>query len=269
MARGLAVTSVESPTERRARLVRFALLALIGALLLTVAFQVATIWIPNMQNGEAPPGMDYGFYVERTQSWMAGDGFYRDRQLHGPYVIENGDALYPPPVILLMLPWAVGAPAVLWWAIPIAVVVLSLRRLRPPLWAWVVLCAVLVYKRTLIAIVLGNPALWAFAGILAGGAYAWPGLLAFVKPVLAPFALTGAWGRSWWIGLAAFAVAAVVFAPMWPDYVRVLLDARNSRDISYVIGEVPTGIALAIVAVAARQRRERARRPLIGTLPAV
>ena len=242
---------------RRARLVAFGLRALIVALLAMVALQVATIWIPNMQNGEAPPGMDYGFYVERTQSWLAGGGFYRDRQLHGPYVIDNGDALYPPPIVLLILPWALGAPAVLWWAIPIALVAFALRALRPPLWAWVVLAAVLVYKRTLIAIVLGNPAIWGFAGILAGAAWGAPGLLALVKPVLAPFALVGAWRRSWWMGLAVVALVAIAFAPMWPDYIRVLVDARNSRDIWYVIGEVPTGIALAVVGVLARRRMTR------------
>ena len=240
---------------RRARLTAFALRALIVALLAMVALQVVTIWIPNMQNGEAPPGMDYGFYVERTQSWMAGDGFYRDRQLHGPYDIENGDALYPPPIVLLMLPWALGAPAVLWWAIPIGLTAAALRRLRPPLSAWVVLAAVLVYRRTLIAIVLGNPAIWALAGILAGAAWGAPGVLAFVKPVLAPFALTGARKRSFWIAVAAAGLISIAFLPMWPTYLQVLRDAHNTRDVWYVIGEVPTGIALAFVAVFSSRRR--------------
>jgi hypothetical protein len=42
---------------------------------------------------------------------------------------------------------------------------------------------------------------------------------------------------------------------MWPVYLQVLRDAHNTRDVWYVIGEVPTGIALAIVAVAAQRRR--------------
>jgi hypothetical protein len=246
--------STGAASDRRARLVRFGLRALIGALLVVVAYQVVTIWIPNMQNGEAPPGMDYGFYVERTQSWLDGTGFYRDRQLHGPYDIENGDALYPPPVILLMLPWVLGAPAALWWAIPLAIVALALRALRPPLWAWVVLAAALVYKRTLIAIVLGNPAIWAFAGILAGAAWGAPGVLALVKPVLAPFALTGARRRSFWVALGVAAATSLAFLPMWPTYLQVLRDAHNTRDIWYVIGEVPTGIALAVVAIASARR---------------
>jgi hypothetical protein len=250
-----AAAAADADAARRARLLEFTLRGLIVALLAMVALQVVTIWIPNMQNGEAPPGMDYGFYVERTQSWLAGDGFYRDRQLHGPYDIENGDALYPPPIIVLMLPWAVGAPAAVWWAVPLGLTALALRKLRPPLWAWVVLAACLVYRRTLIAIVLGNPAIWAFAGILAGAAWGWPGVLAFVKPVLAPFALTGARSRSFWIALAAVVVVGLAFLPMWPVYLQVVRDAHNTRDVWYVIGEVPTGIALAIVALASRRRR--------------
>jgi hypothetical protein len=252
--RAAGAVESEGAQARRARLVEFGLRALIVALLAMVALQVVAIWIPNMQNGEAPPGMDYGFYVERTQSWLDGDGFYRDRQLHGPYDIENGDALYPPPIVLLMLPWVLGAPAALWWAIPIALAMLALRKLRPPLWAWAVLAAVLVYKRTLIAIVLGNPAIWAFAGILAGAAWGAPGVLALVKPILAPFALTGWRHRSFWIALAVVGSVSLLFLPMWPTYLQVLRDAHNTRDVWYVIGEVPTGIALAVVAVASRGR---------------
>jgi hypothetical protein len=150
-----------------------------------------------------------------------------------------------------MLPWAFGAPAPLWWAIPIVVTALALRRLRPPVWGWVVLAAVLVYKRTLIAIVLGNPSIWAFAGILAGAAWGAPGVLALVKPVLAPFALTGARQRSFWIALAVVAGVSLLFLPMWPTYVQVLRDAHNTRDIWYVIGELPSGMALGIVGVGA------------------
>lgn len=210
------------------------------------------IWIPAIGRGEAPPGMDLGFYIERTRSWLDGDGFYRVRQLAGPYRIENGDALYPPPILLLMLPWAIGAPAALWWLIPLGVAAISLYKLRPPLWAWALLALVMVYGRMLIAIILGNPSIWAFAAILGGAAFGWPALGALIKPVLAPFALIGSGRRSWWIGLVVVVIAAIAFAPMWPDYIRVLVDARNERDIWYVIGEVPIAIALAIVGFAGR-----------------
>lgn len=249
----------EDAARRRARLVRFGLLSLTGALLLVVVFEIITIWIPAMRNGEAPIGYDLAIYVERTRSWLDGTGFYLPRQLDGPYVIRNGDALYPPPTILLFLPWALGAPAFLWWLIPLATVAVSLRRLQPPLWARGVLIAlVLVYGRTLIAIILGNPSIWAFAGILAGAAFGWPALLALVKPVLAPFALIGARRRSWWTGLAVVAVVALAFGPMWLDYARVLVNARNEREVGYVIGEIPTAAVLAVVGLASHRRRKEA-----------
>jgi hypothetical protein len=262
MVRGLhhesRTDSAEVRALRRARLIRFALLALGVALLLDIAWEIATIWVPAMQIGEAPIGYDLGIYVDRTRSWLDGDGFYRARQLAGPYVIENGDALYPPPTILLFVPWAFGAPAVLWWAIPFAAIALSLRKLRPPLWVWVLLLApVLVYGRTLLAIILGNPSIWAFAGILAGAAYGWPALGALAKPVLAPFALIGANQRSWWLGLGVLSVVALLFAPMWHDYFLVLNDARTTRDIWYVIGEIPSAAALAIAGWASVRIRER------------
>ncbi|HET7030102.1 MAG TPA: hypothetical protein VFI34_06300, partial [Candidatus Limnocylindrales bacterium] len=49
---------------------------------------------------------------------------------------------------------------------------------------------------------------------------------------------------------------------MWPVYLQVLRDAHNTRDASYVIGEVPTGIALAIVAIGARTGGRPFRNPL-------
>jgi hypothetical protein len=270
MTRGIRDPSlVQAPDARarRARLVRFGLISLIAALLLVVAWEIATIWIPAVNNGEAPPGMDHGFYVDRTRSWLEGDGFYRVRQLAGPYTIENGDALYPPPLILLMLPWVLGAPAFLWWLIPLAVTAVSLYRLRPPLWAWAILVAVLVYRRMLIAIVLGNPSIWAFAAILAGAAYGWPAVGALTKPVLAPFSLIGANRRSWWIGLIPVAMAAAVFAPMWPQYLQVLADARNDRDIWYVVGEVPIAIALTVVGLSRSTLPRRLREGLAFVVP--
>lgn len=247
------------PVTQRDRLVRFASIALIGAFLVVVAFEIVAIWIPAIGRGEAPPGMDLGFYTERTQSWLDGNGFYRERQLQGPYRIENGDALYPPPAILLFLPWALGVPAALWWLIPLGVAVAALWRLKPPLWAWAILAGVFVHGRMLLAIILGNPSIWAFAAILGGAAFGWPALVALSKPVLAPFALIGATRRSWWIGLVIVGVGALAFAPMWPDYLRVLVDARNERDIWYVIGEVPIAAALAIVGWAGMRSRRDAR----------
>lgn len=247
-SREAATLDDDDAALRRARLVRFALVSLTCALLLAVAVEIVATWIPAVQRGEAPIGYDLNIYVERTRSWLDGNGFYLPRQLDGPYTIQNGDALYPPPAILLFLPWALGLPPVLWWLIPLGITVVSIRRLRPPLWAAGVLVGlVLVYGRTIIAIILGNPSIWVFAGILAGAAYGWPALVALIKPVLAPFALIGASRRSWWIGLAIVLILSLPFAGMWVDYARVLADARTDRDLTYPLGELPVAAALATV----------------------
>lgn len=236
---------------------QFALVVSTIALFGIAVWEVLTIWLPATGNGGAPPGLDIGIYTERTQSWLSGEGFYRPRQLAGPYRIELGDALYPPPVVLLFLPWAVGAPIVLWWLVPFAVVVVSLDRIRPPLWAWTLLAATLVYPYTWVSIVLGNPSMWALASILAGAAFGWPALGALIKPIDAPFALVGARRRSWRVGFVLVAAVSVLFAPMWVEYVRVLLDARNAAGITYLVGEVPIAIALTIVGWAGgRDRRD-------------
>ena len=246
---------------RPAYVLRVVLVALVAVLALELGWMLASVWSGAAAATRPTIGYDFSIYVDRTQSWLNGDGFYRARQLTGPYSIEGGDALYPPPAILLFLPWALGAPAILWWALPLAIAAVSLWRLRPPLWAWLVLLALpTLYPRTLVAIVLGNPSIWAFAAVLAGAAFGWPAVAAFVKPVLAPFALIGASRRSWWMALAILGVLALAFGPMWSDYVRVLQDARYGGNADYVLGEIPIGSALALVGVVgSRQRLARDR----------
>ncbi len=241
---------------RPAHVLRVVLVALVAVLALELGWMLASVWSGAAAATRPTIGYDFSIYVDRTQSWLNGDGFYRARQLTGPYSIEGGDALYPPPAILLFLPWALGAPAILWWALPLAIAAVSLWRIRPPLWAWLALLVLLtLYPRTLVAIILGNPSMWAFSGVLAGAAFGWPAVAALVRPVLAPFALIGAGQRSWWIALAIVGALAVAFAPMWPDYVRVLVDARNHGGVEYVIGEVPIAAALAVIGVLANRRR--------------
>jgi hypothetical protein len=244
-----------TPATRGAKLFRFALVALAIAGLADAAWMILTIGLEVGRQFGSGVGYDYAIYVERTQSWLGGDGFYLARQLAGPYSIEVGDALYPPPTILLFLPWALGAPAILWWLIPLAVAGVSLRRLRPPLWAWVVLVVTIVFvPRLWVAVVLGNPSMWVFAAILAGWAFEWPAVLVLIKPALAVFSVAGARWASWWRALGVVALASLAFAPMWLDYARVLLDAQNRIGLDYLLGEIPIAVVLSIVGYAGFRR---------------
>ena len=196
-------------------------------------------------------GMDFGIYMERTRDWLAGDGFYLPYQLSGPYDITASSpppALYPPPILLITVPFALGLPAVLWWAIPLGVIGWSLR--RTPWWAWPLLAALFVYPRTWIALVYGNPVLWAFAALTAG-----LGLLAALKPTLLPFALIGIRSRRWWQWAAVAAALSVPFIAMWPDYVTALSNAQAPWfGDAVLLGEWPIAAVLVVVSRLGRGR---------------
>lgn len=230
---------------------RFAALVVTGILILVAAWEASIVWPAALRNPVVPPGMDVGFYLTRTHSWLAGTGFYLPRQLTGsPYEIRDGDALYPPPSLLLFLPWALGVPMILWWLIPLGLIALSIARARPPVAAWPLLAAILVYPRTWTVLVLGNPSLWAIAAVAAGSAWGWPAVGALLKPVFAPFAVLGFWDPAHRRGVVAaciaFSAIALVFLPMWPDYITVLSNARTDRGPEYTLGELPIAFALAI-----------------------
>ena len=194
--------------------------------------------------GGAAVGMDYGIYMDRTHDWLAGDGFYRARQLTGqPYEILNGDSFYPPTLLLLLVPFALGLPAVLWWLIPIAIIAAALIHIRPPMWTWPIMAFTLLLPRASLVLVLGNPSLWMIAAAFAGVAWAWPSALLLLKPTLAPFALIGIRHRSWWIALGVLVLLSVPFGAMWRDYLTALVNAQNARGLEYTLGEWPLMIA--------------------------
>src|SRR3990167_2546558 len=87
---------------------RRVLLALTGAILVCAAIQASVVLqVAASSEGGAAVGMDLRTYMARTNDWLAGDGFYRDRQLAGPYVIETDDSLYPPTLLYLLVPFTV------------------------------------------------------------------------------------------------------------------------------------------------------------------
>ena len=85
-----------------ARTRRLVLVTLTGVILTFAALDAAlVIPVSFFYDGGAAVGMDYGIYMDRTHDWLAGDGFYRARQLTGaPYEIQNGDSFYPPTLLL-------------------------------------------------------------------------------------------------------------------------------------------------------------------------
>src|SRR5688500_15477068 len=58
--------------------------------------------------------IDFDLYLNATRRWLAGGSYFEPYQLAGPYAIRMGDVLYPPNVLLLLIPFTV-LPAILWW----------------------------------------------------------------------------------------------------------------------------------------------------------
>ena len=114
---------------RDGALVIAALLSLVAAAVVVTSFRAAL--------GQAGAiGIDFNLYVDRTRSWLEGDGFYLPRQLTGhPYPAMFGDAYYPPVAMVLSLPFTLGIPRLLWWMIPLTLLVASIIRIRPTVWA--------------------------------------------------------------------------------------------------------------------------------------
>jgi hypothetical protein len=200
-------------------------------------------------------GWDYHIYMDRAADFVAGRGFYLPRQLAGPYLILNGDALYPPPAVLLFVPF-LYLPPVLYWAIPLAVAAVVIAWHRPAIWAWPIITAIPIWNLYLMhEITKGNPGLWTLAAFSL--ATVWPRMGPFtaLKWGLTPFALFGIWRRDWWIGAGVLLVVCLALAPMWPDYIRVVQDARGTS-VDYMIGEYPM-MLIPLVAWAAGRRKGR------------
>ena len=226
------------------------------AVFLAFAALEASVVIPPAYANGITLGMDFNIYQDRAASWLAGEGFYYPYQLAGPYVVGDvaPPALYPPTLLYVLVPFTV-LPAFLWWAIPLGIIFASLWRLRPPIWTWPMLAAVLCYPRTWIILVYGNPALWALAALTAGLVWKWPLAFVSLKPTLAPFALLGIRSKAFWAGVAIALALALPFGGLWADYFTALGNARNGMGLEYLVGELP--IALILVLASAARRVDR------------
>jgi hypothetical protein len=200
------------------------------------------------------PGLDYRIYMDRSADFVAGRGFYLPRQLSGPYLLQNGDAGYPPPALILFVPF-LWIPAFLWWLIPIGIVATIVVYHRPSIWVWPLMSLCMIagtgFANTLIK---GNPTMWVAAAVAVSTLWRPAAVLVLLKPTLLPFALFGARSRGWWVMLGALAIISLPFLPMWPDFVRAVVDARGRGwEYTFVEATVPL---VPLIAWWGRTRRE-------------
>jgi hypothetical protein len=201
-------------------------------------------------------GLDYRWHMDAARRLLDTGTPYWSWQIAGPYSIGNGAILYPPTAFLLFAPF-LWLPAVLWWAVPIAITLVAMSRHRPPLWAWPLTALLFGLEKSLNVYVFGNPSMWIVAAVAAGTAWGWPAVFVLMKPTFAPLALIGIRRRSWWVALGLLGAASVAFGPVWLDWLAV---ARNS-DVSwaYNLSTVPLLVAPLVPWVAVKVRVQSGR----------
>ena len=171
-------------------------------------------------------GGDFGGYEEAARRWLAGGGFYLDRQLGGPYSITEGDILYPPVALVLFVPFLV-LPAVLWWVIPLGIVGWVLVSLRPAPWTWPLIAVCLTNPWSIQLTHSGNPTIWIAAFVALSIRWPWVSALVLLKPSLFPLALVGIRSRAWWASVLVIGATSLVLWPMTLDWLHVVFDGRG------------------------------------------
>jgi hypothetical protein len=195
-------------------------------------------------------GFDYESYRVAVSRLLAGDGFYEARQLAGPWTFETyREPLYPPSSLLVFVPFAF-LPAVLWWAVPAAVIAWSIRVHRPNPLALGLIVIALLSRTSVYAWWVGNPGIWLAAAVAAATIWG-TGPLVLFKPSYFPLAMIGFARRGWWAGAAVLGLAVLVTLPLWADYLTVM---RNAPGLGYsVLGDIPL-VAVPLLAWMGRRR---------------
>src|SRR4051794_9685026 len=215
---------------------------------------IAFLFVASLSNDKF--AIDYTWHMEASQRLLDTGSPYHAYQLQGPYSIEQAPILYPPTAFALFVPF-LWLPPVLWWVLPLALLVFCMTRHRPPIWAWAATLAGFCWPLSMAVYVHGNPAMWIVAFVAAGTVWAWPFVAVLLKPAVPPAGLLGANRRSWGIALAALVAASLAFGHLWIDWVAAI---RNSDvTFAYNFSTIPLMVAPLIPWLADRRHPIHAR----------
>jgi hypothetical protein len=237
-------------SDRSAALVAW-LCAALAAFFVLVAIGETAIGIAQFGWWRSP-GIDLQIYLDASRRLLSGGGWFLDRQLGGPYELQMGDILYAPVAVWLFGPFLV-LPAILWWAIPVTIVVPLVWCWRPAPWAWPLMAACLIWPYTPARFITGNPATWVAAFAAAGLRFGWPGALIWLKPSLFPFAAIGFRQRGWWIVVAVLVLGSLPFVLQTRQWISVMLDGRGGG-LLYSAVDIPT-VMIPVLAWLGRRTR--------------
>jgi hypothetical protein len=235
----------------------FVLRALSAGLTIGILAATPLMWWVTAQALQ-PLGGDFHGYQTAVERFLATGSPYAEWQLSGPYGFADAARepfLHPPTMLLLAVPFHF-VPAILWYAIPIAVVVGTVAWWRPAWWSWPVLAALLFWPRTATAVVTGNSDLWVSAGVALWPFLGWTAAVAYLKPSVLPVAILGLRRRSFWIATAATVVFGVVTLPLWFEWITALRNF-DQLPLTYSLLSLPV-ISLPLIAWLGRTRRTAA-----------
>src|SRR4051794_15759422 len=233
------------------RVARIATFTVIGAAVAAIVAQLL-LGFPYADLQGTDWGADLRGYVEAPRSWLAGDGFYLPRQLHGPYRIELGDVLYPPTALYVFIPFLV-LPYQLWWVLAVGLLGYVVWSWRPALWAVAAMLVCLAFPNQPVLYFRGAPVIVFAALVAAALRWKWPGALILLKPSILPFALIGVRTRGWWITAGILVVLTVPLIPLIPDWLRAVVDARGPEGWLYSVKDLPL-LMVPVIAYLGRTR---------------
>ncbi len=217
------------------RLVWLTIITLFGALVVVEAAILVGLILEAPGSWEF--GQDYTFYRDIAARWLAEGTYYLPRQLAGPYeLLAMADVLYPPSALPLFV-LAVCTPAVVWWAIPAAVLGVAVFRWRPSIWAVALGVVLMAWPRSIGYVLFGNTDIWVMAAVAGGLLWGWPAAFIVLKPSLVPLALLGSKSRSWFVVMSILVVTALLTLPAWLDYLTAMRNIELAWD--YSLGSLP------------------------------
>ena len=204
----------------------------IGLSILFVAFAALRLYATATLTYEGLLGYDYGHYLDATRRWIDIGTPYLPSEVAAPFDYAPLTFLHPPtslPFFAIFLP----LPAILWWAIPLAIVAISVAAYRPAAWTWPVMAASLAFPGFAAVMVVGNTDMWAWAAFALAIRWGWPAaLLVAVKPSLAVLGLVGITRRSTWIVGLLVVVVAMFFGDLWWQWGMVVINSPGNLDYS-------------------------------------
>ena len=215
---------------------------------LAVGIGIAAVWLffQTLWSdwGRFFVGSDLVGYTDGARRFIDTGSPYTAEQLAGPWQLDIRSFIHPPIALGLFIPFLV-LPALLWWAIPAAILGWALWRLRPAPWTWPVMLLLLCWPRSLGSIIAGNTDIWIMAFVAAAAVLRWPAAFIVIKPSFAPLLLIGVRRRSWWLTMAVLGVISLLMLPLWFEWVTVLRNA--SPDPLYSIFNLPL-VSIGLVA---------------------